>query len=123
MLDEARSAAARAYAPYSSFRVGAVAVTATGKRFAGANVENAAYPSTLCAEASAIGAAISSGERAITTMAVISLDTTGVVPCGQCRQRMSEFGVAWVILESDGGTEVVPFSELLPRSFEYWDRI
>lgn len=122
LLAAARLVAEKAYAPYSSFRVGAVAVTDFGARFSGANVENAAYPSTLCAEASATGAAISSGARSISTMAVVSLDAVGVVPCGQCRQRMAEFGVEWIILETEDGHEVVSFEELMPRSFEYWDR-
>ncbi len=121
LLEQARVVAGRAYAPYSNFRVGAVAVTDSGDRFEGANVENAAHPSALCAEASATGAAISSGARRISTMAVISLDVQGVVPCGQCRQRMAEFGVEWIVLESPGGPEIVTLQDLLPRSFEYWE--
>jgi len=122
LLDEARQVAARAYAPYSNFRVGAVAMAADGSRFSGANVENAAFPSTLCAEASATGAAISSGARRLPLMAVVGLDAESVTPCGQCRQRMTEFEVEWIVLEGrDGEPEVVTLDDLLPRSFRNWD--
>lgn len=122
LLAEAREVAHRAYAPYSDFRVGAVAVTEEGIRFGGANVENAAYPSTLCAEASATGAAISSGARKIPVMAVVGLDAEAVAPCGQCRQRMTEFEVEWIVLErTDGRPEIVSLEDLLPRSFRNWN--
>ncbi|MBT8248707.1 MAG: cytidine deaminase [Acidimicrobiia bacterium] len=121
LLNRARTVAERAYAPYSNFRVGAIAVTDSGEQFEGANVENAAYPTGLCAEASATGAAITSGARRIPVMAVISLDAVGVVPCGQCRQRMVEFGVEWIVLESEDEPEIVTLQDLLPRSFEYWE--
>ncbi len=121
LLNRARMVAERAYAPYSNFRVGAIAVTDSGEQFEGANVENAAYPTSLCAEASATGAAITSGARRIPVMAVISLDAGGVVPCGQCRQSMVEFGVEWIVLESEDEPEILTLHDLLPRSFEYWE--
>lgn len=121
MLEQARAASEHAYAAYSHLRVGAVAVTADGTRYTGANVENAAYPATLCAEAVAIGAAVASGERQIETVAVVSPDSQSIYPCGQCRQRMAEFGVKSVVVEDAfGGPRVHPFDELLPRGFHDW---
>ena len=118
LLARARAAAENAYAPYSRFRVGAVAVAADGTEYIGANVENAAYPSTLCAEAVAVASAIASGARQITTVAVACLDGTTCFPCGQCRQRMAEFGVERVIVTGpDGEPEVHALADLLPASF------
>ena len=121
LLEVAREAAGRAYAPYSHLRVGAAAVAASGAVFTGANVENAAYPSTLCAESVAIGHAVSSGERSLETVAVVSLDLPSIYPCGQCRQRMSEFGVQRVVLEGESGEpDLHSLEELLPGRFTDW---
>lgn len=121
LLNQAAEVATRAYAPYSALRVGAVAVGESGQVYSGANVENAAYPSTLCAEAVAIGHAVSSGERSLRTVAVISPDLESISPCGQCRQRMVEFGVREVVLEGpDGSPRVVEFESLLPAGFADW---
>jgi cytidine deaminase len=119
LLAEAAAVAEAAYAPYSRFRVGAVAVTSGGARFRGANVENAAYGSTLCAEATAIGAAVSAGHTDIETIAVVGLDASGeCYPCGNCRQLMREFGVATVIVRTpDGEARRHRLEELMPHSF------
>jgi cytidine deaminase len=118
LLDEARKVAGGAYAPYSGIRVGAVAVATDGSRYSGANVENAAYPSTLCAEAVAIGHAVSSGVRELEAVAVACLDLEECYPCGQCRQRMNEFGVRTVIVQGpDGEPRVHTLEELLPHGF------
>ena len=96
LLEIARTIAENAYAPYSHFRVGAVAVGDDGNLYRGVNVENAAYPSGLCAEASAISAAATAGVRTITAVAVACIDATRedqAYPCGQCRQRLNEFRV------------------------------
>lgn len=113
LLDQAREAAAQSYSPYSEFRVGAVVVTADGEIFTGANVENAAYGSSVCAEANAITTAIGSGARAISTVAVVCLDGEECFPCGNCLQLMREFGVERVINDKHEYT----FEELLPESF------
>ena len=118
LLDEAREVARGAYAPYSGIRVGAVAVATDGSRYSGANVENAAYPSTLCAEAVAIGHAVSSGVRELEAVAVACLDLEECYPCGQCRQRMNEFGVRTVIVQGPyGEPRVYTLEELLPHGF------
>lgn len=118
----ARRAAQAAYAPYSKFHVGAVAVAADGTRFAGANVENAAYPSSTCAEVTAIVKAVSEGARRIDIVAVACVDAPSLddaYPCGNCRQVMNEFGVATVIVTAADGSSVRqhPLAELLPHSF------
>lgn len=121
LLAEAKAVAGNAYAPYSGLRVGAVVVDQDGVHYPGANVENAAFPSALCAEATAIGNAISSGARRLVMVAVMCLDLPGIQPCGQCRQRLSEFGIEQVITEGEGGEpEVHTLDELLPRRFGPW---
>ena len=123
MIAMARSAAANAHAPYSRFRVGAVAVGAQGEVFPGANVENAAYPSGSCAEAAAINAAVSNGVRSIAAVAVACVDADdieGAYPCGRCRQIMSEFDVPRIIVTAGAGSEVREHTidELLPHRFK-----
>ena len=114
----ARRAAEAAYAPYSDFRVGAVAIADDGRRFIGVNVENAAYGSTICAEAAAIAAAAAAGVRQIDTIAVGCLSVAECYPCGNCRQLMREFGVNRVIVQdAEHGVREHSLEELLPHSF------
>lgn len=122
LIARARAAAEHAYAPYSGFRVGAVVVSADGEVFTGANVENAAYPVSSCAEASAVNTAVSQGVRQIDTVAVACIDaadTDGAYPCGRCRQIMSEFGTRRVVVTAGEGSEVREHTldELLPHRF------
>lgn len=119
LIDAAKIAAANAYAPYSKFRVGAVVVAEDGSVFTGANVENAAFPSTLCAEAVAIGSAASAGVRKIDVVAVACLDgDQNCFPCGQCRQRMREFNVDRIIVTDHAGRpHRHDLADLLPHSF------
>ena len=119
---EARRAALRSYSPYSQFRVGAVVVDSEGRRHTGANVENAAYGSSICAEATAIAGAVARGVRRIEGVAVACVDAAGVddaYPCGNCRQLMNEFGVEWVVVTAGEGSEVRrhELSELHPHGF------
>ena len=122
LVEAARDAADGSYSPYSKFRVGAVVVGSDGEVFSGANVENAAYPVSSCAEATAINAAVSHGVRKIDTVAVACIDAEdvdGAYPCGRCRQIMSEFGVDEVIVTAGEGSEVREHSldDLLPFRF------
>src|SRR3954447_13760909 len=87
----AKAAAANAYAPYSRLQVGAAVRTADGRRFAGANVENAAYPQGQCAEASAIGNMIAGGGGRVVEVVVAAPSEAECAPCGGCRQRLREF--------------------------------
>jgi cytidine deaminase len=122
LIAAARAAAENSYSPYSRFRVGAVVVGDKGEVFTGANVENAAYPSSNCGEATAINTAVAAGVRKIDTLAVACIDATdvtGAYPCGRCRQIMSEFGVEKIIVAGGEGSEVREHTldELLPHRF------
>lgn len=119
----AREAALNAYAPYSKFRVGATVLSSDGITYTGANVENAAYPSSSCAEANAIARAVSEGVRKIDAVAVACIDApsvAGAYPCGRCRQIMSEFGVDHVHVTAGSGSKVMSHTldELLPYRFK-----
>jgi cytidine deaminase len=118
LLKAAAEAATRSYSPYSTFRVGAAVLAADGTVYTGANVENAAYGSCVCAEATAISAAVSAGVRKIDTVAAVCLDGEFCSPCGNCRQIMQEFFVDTVLMYGpDGEPDVRTLSELLPMSF------
>ena len=91
MIAAARKVRGKAWVPYSRFKVGAALRTPDGRIFAGCNVENAAYPQSSCAEASAISLMVSSGARRITEVVVCGGGTGPCTPCGGCRQRLAEF--------------------------------
>lgn len=91
LVDAARAARARAYAPYSRFQVGAALLDAQGRIHAGCNVENAAYPQGQCAEATAIGQLVLAGGSRIVAAVVVGVAGDPVTPCGGCRQRLREF--------------------------------
>ena len=120
MIEAARRAMERAYAPYSDFPVGAVVRGASGTLYAGCNVENAAYPQGWCAEASAIAAMVSAGERRIVEVAVMGLGEALVTPCGGCRQKLREFADDEVVIHvcgPEGLRRSVTLGELLPLAF------
>ncbi len=114
----AEAARARAYAPYSGFHVGAALETAEGVIVAGCNVENASYGLTICAERSAVAAAVLLGARQFTRLALVSDAPTPVSPCGACRQVLLEFG-GDLLVESYAGDQVMRWTvrELLPAGF------
>lgn len=111
----AREARSNAYAPYSSQRVGA-AVLASGRVFAGCNVENASYPVGLCAERAALAAAVSAGCRELRAVAIVS--DRGFPPCGMCRQALAEFSpdVPLLLVGDDREVET-SLARLLPDPF------
>jgi cytidine deaminase len=117
----AKAAAARAYAPYSKFPVGAAILTASGGIFSGCNVENASYGLTNCAERTAIFNAVAAGQKRLKLSCVVvyTPTKTATAPCGACRQVIYEFGpTARVISTCDGRQEVdVSISALLPGAF------
>lgn len=120
MFELAREAMAKAHAPYSRFRVGAVVKGANGRLYAGCNVENAAYPEGWCAEASAIAAMVTDGESKIGEVLVMGGGEALVTPCGGCRQRIREFAADDVpihICSPDELRRTVTLGELLPLSF------
>ena len=107
-----------AYAPYSSYQVGAALLTAAGRYFEGVNVENAAYPETICAERVAVVKAVSKGERQFTALAVATRN--GGTPCGACRQVLAEFSLDMLVLVVNDAGEVVleaTVRDLLPGAF------
>ncbi|HZY69187.1 MAG TPA: cytidine deaminase [Devosia sp.] len=116
----AEAVRARAYAPYSRFQVGAAILADDGKIYAGANIENAAYPVGNCAEASAIAAMIAGGGKRIRRIYVTGPGTAPVTPCGGCRQRIREFADPEVTVIShgvDGAPLQQTLEQLLPHSF------
>lgn len=120
LFGAARAAQTHAYAPYSRFKVGAALATASGAVFSGCNVENAAFPVGSCAEASAISAMVSAGEREITAILVIGDGEALVTPCGACRQRIREFAQAATpvhIAGPEGPRASFRLADLLPHSF------
>jgi cytidine deaminase len=118
LIDLANEARKRAYVPYSKYPVGAALRTKNGKIYTGVNVENAAYPQTMCAERVAIFKAVSEGETEFETIAVAT--DNGGSPCGGCRQVMAEFGLDTIVLIADGAGHLqkeMTVNELLPEAF------
>ena len=118
LIAAARTAQARAYAPYSNFRVGAALESHDGTVFSGCNVENASYGLTICAERAAICAAVSAGVTRFRRAVVVSDVDPPAAPCGACRQVLAEFGLD---LPIDGvglqGTVRWRLTDLLPVAF------
>jgi cytidine deaminase len=121
LLEAARKVLGRAYAPYSRFRVGAALLTEQGKLFSGANVENASYGLTLCAERAAVAAAVAAEGPGlkVRALAVVSDAPGACPPCGACRQVLQEFGdhETMVIFSGPEGLVQRPLGELLPAGF------
>ena len=123
MQDLKRAALAvreNAYAPYSRFKVGAAIRGASGKIYAGCNVENVAYPEGTCAEAGAIAAMVAAGETVLTEVYVVADAPDPVPPCGGCRQKLAEFGAAAVpvtLATTAGDERGVTIGDLLPGAF------
>jgi cytidine deaminase len=118
LVQAASDARQWAYAPYSNYPVGAALLTASGRIYHGVNVENAAYPTTMCAERVAIYKAVSDGERNFVALAVVTAN--GGSPCGSCRQVLAEFGLDTLVVIADTQGRVVremTVGELLPRAF------
>ena len=124
LVRQAQAARGRAYAPYSHYPVGAALLTTTGRVYEGANIENAAYPVTICAERVAVFKAVSEGEREFIAVAVVTAN--GGSPCGSCRQVLAEFGLDTVVLIADKDGQIVletTVGELLPGAFRPGDLV
>ncbi len=123
LVAAARTAREQAYAPYSRFPVGAALLTASGEVFTGANVENAAYPSSMCAERVAVFKAVTAGQCDLRAIAVVS--ETGATPCGACRQVLQEFNAqpgqadqfVVIVANTHEERQVFTLAELLPAGF------
>ena len=120
LLQAARAARLNAYAPYSNFRVGAAVLDEQGQVHAGCNVENAAYPQGVCAEAAALSALVLAGGRRATALLVVGEGPTLVTPCGGCRQKLREFAAPdtpVLVADGQGVQRWFTLEELLPHSF------
>ncbi len=119
LIAQAKAAMESAYAPYSRFRVGAALAGKSGRIYRGANVENASYGATCCAERVALFKAVTEGEREFAAIAVISDSGSHTFPCGICRQALSEFSPDMLVICADKNMdyEKMPLNELLPHSF------
>jgi cytidine deaminase len=114
LYEQAKAAAARAYAPYSKFLVGAAVLLRDGRVVTGVNVENASYPLGMCAERCALARAVTEGARPGDVEAI----AVTASPCGGCRQWILEFGVERVVFMHGGELLVRSPDELLPDSFQ-----
>ena len=118
LIEMAKKARDNAYAPYSNFKVGAALLTEDGEIFTGANVENASYGLSICAERVAVFKAVSEGKRKLKAIAVVADTEKPTPPCGACRQVLAEFGDIEVIMANlKGDVKVMKLSELLPEAF------
>ena len=120
LVDAARAVREQAYAPYSRFKVGAALLDEQGRIHAGCNIENAAYPMSQCAEASALAVLVAAGGRRVAAVAVVGEAAEPVTPCGGCRQRLSEFAddaaPVWVA-DLHSVRARLSLCELLPHRF------
>ena len=119
LVQQALTARTRAYTPYSGYQVGAAVLTAAGEVVLGCNVENAAYPATICAERVALTAAVAQGKRHFTAIAVATRN--GGSPCGTCRQVMMELGpdMTVYIADESGAYRTTTVRALLPDGFDH----
>ena len=121
LIDAALEARRHAYAPYSSFRVGAALRDENGRIHRGCNVENAAYPQGLCAEAAALAAMVLAGGRTCVEIAIVGCGNGLITPCGGCRQKLREFGAddmnIYACDDTGEAKRTFLLGELLPFAF------
>ncbi len=119
LIDMAKEARKNAYAPYSKFKVGAALLTKSGKVFTGCNVENSSFGASMCAERVAVFKAVSEGEREFKAIAVVTDTDDPAMPCGMCRQVLSEFSMDIKVYAAnlDGKVKTTTLRELLPHAF------
>ncbi len=119
LVQLAAEARRRAYSPYSNYAVGAALLADSGKIYTGANVENAAYPTTMCAERVAVFTAAAQGERSFPAIAVVT--SNAGTPCGSCRQVLAEFGLDTMVIIADADGKIhqeMRVGDLLPGAFQ-----
>ena len=117
LLEKAKEARQKAHAPYSEYKVGAAILAKSGKTYVGANIENASYGVTSCAERTAIAAMVMGGEQEILAIAVVTKDQG--YPCGICLQAINEFSsdpnLCKIVVPSNGGYQIHTLHELAPH--------
>lgn len=121
LLSLAISASTNAYAPYSKFRVGAAILSSSGNFYSGCNVENISYPLGICAEAGAISSMINGGDSEISEILIYADSQALITPCGACRQRIAEFGLANTLIhlaDKQGIKQTLTLQEILPHHFK-----
>ena len=118
LIEAATRARSRAHAPYSKFSVGAALLTKSGTIFTGCNVENVSLGLTICAERSAVAAAVAGGDKELAAIAIVTDFPEPVFPCGACRQVLAEFNPELQVVASTigGRNEMALLSKLLPCS-------
>lgn len=118
LVAAAREAQGRAYAPYSNFPVGAAVLCADGRIFGGANIENASFGATVCAERVALFTAVAAGGGKLQALAIVGPGAEPLPPCGLCRQVMVELAPdAVVIMAGEGARHTMSVAELMPEAF------
>ncbi|MEX2144090.1 MAG: cytidine deaminase [Anaerolineales bacterium] len=118
LVAAAKQAQGKAYAPYSNYLVGAALLTSSGTIYQGSNIENAAYPDSICAERVAVFKAVSEGEKDFEAIVVVTRD--GGTPCGSCRQVLAEFSLGALVLIANQAGEITreaTVADLLPGAF------
>ncbi|AWR97206.1 cytidine deaminase [Acidianus sulfidivorans JP7] len=120
LLQIAKEATKNSYSPYSKLKVGAAIVSDDNEIFVGCNIENSSYGLSICAERVAIFNAISKGKKKFKKIAIITSEGNGIMPCGACRQVLSEFSDNIEIITLNNDKKIVKFrlSDLLPYSFK-----
>jgi cytidine deaminase len=120
LIQDAKQASNFAYAPYSKFKVGAALLTESGKIYSGANVENASYGLTVCAERVALFKAVSDGEKNFTALVIYTKTKDFTMPCGACRQVLAEFNqnLSIIIVNQENKILKTTLTKLLPNPFK-----
>lgn len=119
LYELAKQSREHAYAPYSGFKVGAAVLSQSNRTYSGCNVENISYPCGTCAEAGAIAAMLAGGDTQIAAILIVA-DTADIVPCGNCLQKIAEFGNADTLIYSadlSGNIRTYKLEDLLPHNF------
>ncbi len=120
LIEKAREAREKAYAPYSHFAVGAALLTASGTVYTGTNIENSSFGLTCCAERVAVFKAVSAGEQEFEKIAIVGSKEGEALPCGACLQVLAEFAPEVMIITFDGKeTHTYALRDLLPKGFHF----
>ena len=121
LIEHARAAMENAYSPYSNVKVGAALLTKSGRIFDGCNVENGSFGLSVCAERTAVGNAVTAGEKEFIAIAIVNSTDRIFSPCGACRQVLAEFtsDLRVIMVKSDGEIEETDLDALLPGKFDF----